>query len=260
MPEVDNDGVRIHYEVEGSGPSVVLVTGAGGDLRMWRDAGYIEGLAEFRTILVDRRGRGKSDYPREVEQHRIPKFVEDVARVLDQLQVDVAGFWGYSNGIYLGLAFGAAHPERLQALVGTGSLSNLNLDELPPLDPEKWIAEDVAAGGVRVDLEHYLKEENDRFPDAIDRNVREGDPLMHALDRLGWRSWHGPKSVYPGFRPPVLMITAEKEDRDGETDRVVQILPNARAVRVPGVGHLGSFYRSDLALERAVPFLREHVR
>ncbi|HZY69456.1 MAG TPA: alpha/beta fold hydrolase [Thermoplasmata archaeon] len=260
MPEVVNDGVRIHYETEGVGPAVVLVTGAGGDVRMWRDAGYVAGLVGFRSILIERRGRGRSDRPRDVEQHRIPRFVGDVACVLDDLGVEAAGFWGYSSGVFVGIAFGAAHPDRLKVLVGTGSLSNLDFDRLPPLDPEQWIAEDIAAGGVRVELDRYLKEDHDRFPEVIDRNVREGDPLMHALDRLAWRSWHGPKSVYSALRSPLLMITGANEDREGETERTVPALRDARVVRLPGQSHLGTFYRSDLALPHVLPFLRQHLR
>ena len=45
MPTIDSAGVRIHYEVEGDGPPLVLHTGGGGDLEMWRLAGYTEGLA-----------------------------------------------------------------------------------------------------------------------------------------------------------------------------------------------------------------------
>ncbi len=61
------------------------------------------------------------------------------------------------------------------------------------------------------------------------------------------------------FAPPVLMITGEREKDEGTTDHALAALPNGRGVRIPGVGHLATFYRSDLALPHAKPFLEEHL-
>lgn len=260
MPFVDNGGVRIHYEVEGFGPSIVLHTGAGGDLRIWRDAGYVAGLSGFRVILVDQRGRGKSDRPKEVEKHRLELFIEDVRAVLDATETSSAAFWGYSNGVLVGIGLGAAHPDRVWALVGIGGMRYRDLTEIPRVNPEEEIAKDVAQGGVRAEVDARMKAENDRVPEPIDRNVREGDPLMHALDGVAWLDWRGPKSVFPQLRAPFLMLTGEREDPSHVTEETMSHVPNGRCVRVPGAGHLSAFHRSDLTLPIALPFLREHAQ
>lgn len=82
MPFVTNDGVRIHYEVEGDGPTLLFHTGAGGDSDIWRHACYLERLPGFRRVLVDQRGRGRGDRPGSVEQYRMERFVEDATLVL----------------------------------------------------------------------------------------------------------------------------------------------------------------------------------
>ncbi len=255
-----SDGVRIHYDDEGRGPAIVFHTGAGGDSRIWQAAGYTTGLQGFRHILIDQRGRGRSDRPTTVESHQMECFVSDVRVVLDDAAVESCAFWGYSSGILTGIAFGTAYPDRLRGLVGTGALPFCNLAELPPLDPEAWIREDVAQGGVGHEVDSLMISEHDRFPEAIDRNVREGDPVMHALDRLGRRRWRGPLDLYRRFRPPVLILTGEKEDQEEETKRSAALLPNVKLVRLAGVGHLGAFYRSDLTLPHALPFLEERLR
>ncbi len=260
MPTIRSGETTIHYEVQGEGPALVFHTGAGGDCRMWEQAGYVAGLPGFRKILMDQRGRGQSGRPNGVEEHRMECFVADVAAVLDDARVDRAGFWGYSNGIYVGLAFGAAYPDRVKALVGTGSMPFYDICDLPPIeDPDAFIRESVEKGGVAQDVNGYMERDHERFPEAIDRNVREGDARMYALDRIGRRSWRGPKSLYGSFIAPVLLITGEKEDEERETERAVAAMPRARLVRLPGVSHLASFYRSDLALPHALPFLREHL-
>lgn len=259
MTFVEREGIRIHYESVGEGPTVVLQTGAGGDSEMWRLAGYVEGLPGFRKILLDQRGRGRSDRPPELAAHRMEEFVADVEAVLDDAGVESAAIWGYSAGVRVGIAFGAAHPTRLRALLGTGGLRYRDMTELPRVDVATEIAKDVARGGVSAELDEHREREHDEFPEAIDRNVRAGDPLMHALDSVAWLDWRGPKSALAGLRAPWLMISGEREDPDRFTEQSVAAVPGARVVRIPGVGHLGAFYRSGPALAEALPFLRTHL-
>jgi pimeloyl-ACP methyl ester carboxylesterase len=252
--------VPIHYEVEGSGPALVLLTGAGGDLRIWRYAGYPAGLGGFRLLLIDQRGRGRSGCPDRVEDHSMERYAADVAAVLDDVGEESAGFWGYSNGFLVGLAFGVAFPGRLRALVGTGGHSAEDLSDLPPIrDRDAFIAAEIAAGGVGASVDRYMKIEGDRFPPEIDQNVRAADARMGALRKIAWRSWRGPRSVLASVRAPMLIIQGEKEDPDGASRAVVDAVPGARLVTLPGQGHLSAFYRSDLALPHAVPFLRQHL-
>ena len=261
MPTLRSDGVSIHYELRGNGPAILFHTGAGGDSRMWEQAGYVDGLPGFTKILMDQRGRGRSGRPESVEAHRMEHFAADVAAVLDDAGIESAGFWGYSNGVLVGLAFGTAQPKRLRALVGTGTLGIQDVSDLSLIeDPAAFVAEQVAKGGVAQDVDEYQRIDGEHFPEAIDRNVREGDPRMYALDRIARRYWHGPKSLYAEFASPVLMITGEREVDDGATEKALALLPNGRGVRIPGKGHLATFYQSELALPHALPFLREHVR
>jgi pimeloyl-ACP methyl ester carboxylesterase len=220
----------------------------------------VAALADYRLILIDQRGRGGSSRPSRVEDHTMGCYVSDVTAVLDDVGVDKAGFWGYSNGTLVGLAFGATHPKRLQALLGTGGVSYGDLTDLPRVvDRKAFVEEEVAVGGVRASVDRFMRAEDDRFPDAIDRNVRETDPLMGALRKIAWREWAGPKSLLPAFASPVLFMVGSKEDAEHETEQAAGALPAGRVVRLPGVGHLGAFYRSEVALPVALPFLRDHV-
>jgi pimeloyl-ACP methyl ester carboxylesterase len=257
MPIAHNGTVALYYEVEGEGPAVLLHTGSGGDLRIWREAGYPSGLAGFKVVLMDQRGRGRSGRPDELAAHRMETCAEDVATVLDAAGVESAAFWGYSSGILVGVAFGAAYRGRLKALVGTGSLRAVNRDEMPfPADREAEVARITRLGGVVPDMEEFMRLENDRFPPAIEQNVREGDPRMLARTLVAWRSWHGPRAAFASFPAPALMITGEKEDPDHVTEQSVTEFPDGRIARLSGVGHLGAFYRSELALPTALPFLQ----
>jgi pimeloyl-ACP methyl ester carboxylesterase len=255
---VTNEGIQIHYETEGTGPALILRTGAGGDFRIWRDAGYVAGLKGCRKILIDQRGRGMSDRPSTVESHRYEHHISDIAAVLDDAGVESAAFLGYSAGAVMGIAFGIAHPTRLKALVGIGSLPFQNNSDQPkPGDVQAEIQRIVAAGGVRADVEMYMRQDNDRFPDPLHRNVLGGDPFMKALDTVAALDWHGPLDAYSNLRAPVLMLTGEREDNERTTEKAIERMPNGRVVHLRGIGHLSAFYRSDLTLPHILAFLRE---
>jgi pimeloyl-ACP methyl ester carboxylesterase len=255
---VNNDGVKIHYESEGSGPAIIMHTGAGGDCRIWKDAGYVEGLPEFRKILMDQRGRGLSDRPTSLESHSYERRVSDICKVLDDAGVESAAFMGYSAGAVMGVAFGSAHPTRLRALVGIGTLPFANNSELPkPPDWSEWISQVVAVGGVRKEYEEFMKKENDRFPDPIHQNVIGGDPLMRALDGVGGYELNGPLNMYPNLRAPALIVAGELEDPERQTEKSIAMIPGGMLVRLRGIGHLSSFYRSDLTLPHIRPFLKD---
>ena len=260
---VNCDGVKIHYESEGTGPVVVMRTGAGGDGQIWKSAGYVAGLRGYRKILLDQRGQGSSDRPSTIESHSLELHVSDIAGVLDDVGAESAAFMGYSAGATIGIAFGTHHPERLKALVGIGSLSLFNFaDRQRPNDLEAEVQRITAAGGVKAEYETFMKQDSDRFPDPIHQNVLGGDPLMRALDAVASYStkWRGPFDAYPRLRAPVLMLSGEKEDPERETEKAVSKMPNGRVVRLAGIGHLSAFYRSDLTLPHIISFFQENLR
>ena len=44
MPYADNQGVRIHYQVEGDGPPLVLQHGFLQSIEDWHECGYVDAL------------------------------------------------------------------------------------------------------------------------------------------------------------------------------------------------------------------------
>lgn len=69
MPRVDNEGVSIHYRVEGDGPPVVLGHGITDSSDFWYECGYVEALKpKYRLVLIDFRGHGKSDKPHDLHR------------------------------------------------------------------------------------------------------------------------------------------------------------------------------------------------
>src|SRR5437660_822133 len=100
MPYATNDGVRIHFEREGSGPPLVLHSGFTQQLADWQAyGGYVDALkGDYDLIRIDPRGHGASDKPHDAANHTYEQRAADVLAVLDALGVAEAIFWGYSMG------------------------------------------------------------------------------------------------------------------------------------------------------------------
>src|SRR3954469_19766171 len=116
MPKLDRDGVKIHYEVHGEGPVILLTHGYSATAQMWQ--GQIEALSKDHKLVVgDMRGHGLSDGPDDPALYSEAATVADMAALLDAVGADKAIVGGLSLGGYMSLAFYRAHPDRVRALL-----------------------------------------------------------------------------------------------------------------------------------------------
>ena len=89
MPYANNDGVCIHYQVEGEGPPLVLQHGFTRSLQSRCTSGYVVALQpDYQLILIDTRGYGQSDKPYDSNTGAMQNRGEDILAGLDALQVD----------------------------------------------------------------------------------------------------------------------------------------------------------------------------
>jgi len=118
MPYVDSHGTRIHYEVEGQGPPLVMVHGWSWSIGDFYEYGWVKGLQDDnQLILIDPRGHGYSDKPHEVAAYDGQLMIQDVLAVMDALYIERAAYLGASMGGMIGFGLAAHAPERLYALL-----------------------------------------------------------------------------------------------------------------------------------------------
>lgn len=112
------DGAELVYDVAGSGPLLVLVSGLGGLGSFWRPV--VERLAPYRRVLTyDHRGTGAStwsDPPYSVDQ-----MTDDLLQLLDHVAPGPVDVVGHSTGGAIGQTLAAALPQRIRKLVLSGT-------------------------------------------------------------------------------------------------------------------------------------------
>jgi len=113
-----DDGVRLYYEVTGTGPPMVFVHEFAGDHRSWEP--QVRGLARwFTCIAFAARGYPPSDVPPSIDAYGQYRAVEDIVAVLDAEGIDRAFVVGNSMGGFAALHFALCHPDRtLGSVVG----------------------------------------------------------------------------------------------------------------------------------------------
>jgi pimeloyl-ACP methyl ester carboxylesterase len=71
---------------------------------------------EFRVIVFDNRGTGRSDFPADAE-YTIPVLADDAAALLDALGVESAHVYGISMGGMIAQEMALRHPEKVTSLI-----------------------------------------------------------------------------------------------------------------------------------------------
>ena len=119
MPFAILNGVRIHYEVAGSGHPIVLLHGHCLDSRMWQ--GQVAAIASSYTVVTcDLRGHGLSDAP--ATGYSVANYVEELYQLVLHLGLTKPSLAGHSMGGGIALEYALRHPERIStlALVNSG--------------------------------------------------------------------------------------------------------------------------------------------
>ena len=113
-----DDGTRLFYKVEGSGPQVLVVVHGGPGNSLESVRGDFERLANGRTVIYyDQRGNGRSDLIDEEQKLSISHQIADLDAVRRHFRLEKMTLLGNSWGGFLISAYAAAHPDRVERLI-----------------------------------------------------------------------------------------------------------------------------------------------
>jgi pimeloyl-ACP methyl ester carboxylesterase len=124
VPCVDNDGVAIHYRIEGRGSPLILQHGFTDTSETLYELGYVDALkTKHQIILPDTRGHGLSDKPHDANAYTPAIFASDIVAVLNDAGVQKTAYWGYSQGGWIAFALARHARERITSFVIDGAAS-----------------------------------------------------------------------------------------------------------------------------------------
>jgi pimeloyl-ACP methyl ester carboxylesterase/predicted glycosyltransferase len=255
---LDRDGVRVFYEVYGTGGATILLLPSWEitHSRAWK--GQIPYFARHaRVVTFDRRGNGRSDRPREVRAYDRRATADDARAVLDHVGADqavVVSWCGAGEDVLLA----AEHPERVSGLVLIAPDLLLTADPAEEAGPFPFDEEPETLAGWATWNRHYWLRD---WPGFLDFFVAEMFTEPHSTkqieDGIGWGLETTPEVILRGMdaawlndpqtalrlcaqvRCPTLVLQGSADAIVGPARgaAVAAAIPGARLVTLEGSGH-----------------------
>lgn len=230
MAFLNRDGVRIFYDVQGSGPAVLLSHGYSATSQMW--ARQVEALRDrYRVITWDMRGHGESDSPGDQALYSEEATCGDMAGILRELGIGKAVIGGLSLGGYMSLAFNVRYPEMVSALM----LFDTGPGYKNPVGREGW---NKTAEARAIAFETKGLEALGRGAEVRIAQHRSAAGLAKAA--RGMLAQFDSRIIESLERiavPTLVLVGANDEPFLGATDYMATKIPGARRVVIPDAGH-----------------------
>jgi pimeloyl-ACP methyl ester carboxylesterase len=245
------NGITLHFEIRGEGPSLLLLHGGTGCHADWIYAGREFLERDYRLIIPDARGHGRSAVP---DWNELPKTLThrqcalDMLALLDYLKIEPCKAIGVSMGGNILLHMATIRPERIEAMV---------IVSATPYFPEQ--ARKVMGAVLAPDNQPASEWERMR------RSHHHGDDQIRAL----WEWGRSLKDSYDdmNFTPADLAkIRARTLIMQGDRDflypvemsvEMYRAIPKSSLWIVPGGSHGPIFMdRAEQFAKTALAFLR----
>jgi pimeloyl-ACP methyl ester carboxylesterase len=260
---VDAAGVPIavtEYAAQAGRPPVVLLHGIGSRGQSWWPV--IDALAaRFHLFTVDLRGHGASGKPE--RGYLLEDYAADLDATLDALALEQPRVVGASLGALIALIWASARPSRAAALVLEDPSLRTQPEILGAFDGWQALAAlppEAAAAWYREQNPGWSDEECRRRAETITatapgvfaelRAAAEAALATGTTDRM---------EILAGIGSPALLLHGNPAlggmVHPEDAERFVRLMPRARKVYVPGVGHHVHREATEDFLAAVVPFL-----
>jgi pimeloyl-ACP methyl ester carboxylesterase/predicted glycosyltransferase len=202
---VERDGVRIGYEVFGTGGTTVLLlpTWSIVHSRHWKAQTAFLGR-HYRVITYDGPGNGRSDRPTEITAYASEQIVDDAVRVLDATGTDAAFVVGLSLGGGFLLELAARYPDRVRGAVFVAPTIGL---ADPPADRPSYPFDDeldTDEGWAKYNAPYWRRD----WPGFVEFFMSQLLPEPHSTkaleDCIGWGLETTPEAIIRTQRAPYL--------------------------------------------------------
>jgi pimeloyl-ACP methyl ester carboxylesterase len=261
---LDVDGTKVHAMVMGQGPDLVLIHGAGGNLRDFT-FDFAERLTDrYRVILFDRPGLGWTDLPHDApsgawaSQGTSPQAQAALLQAAaDQLDVHDPIVLGHSFGGSVALAWALARPDDTAAVVMVAGVAQPWPGDLGPFYTvlgAPWGGALVVPMITAFTPRPYVKDRIDSIfapqtaPEGYADYIGAGLSMRRTTLRANVRQVNTLRPHMVAMQPKLPTLTMPMEIVHGDADDTVplavhsiplsQQVPGANLTVLPGVGHM----------------------
>jgi pimeloyl-ACP methyl ester carboxylesterase len=271
------NGVNLWYRVTGEGEPVVQIHGAGfGHFNLDPVTPAIA-EAGFKVVDWDMRGYGQSDRP--VQHYDMEVWADDLAGLMDALEIDEAHVHGTSMGGMIAIVFAGKYPERTTSVVincaaaklgVTGRLIFKNWIDIARTDPagpgSRLLAELLTWEAVN---KRFLEEQDAvALSDHVQQILRDSNitevftaacQAMCDMDLTPWLPKITSPALVLGGDEDIMTPWDQGPNGCGQ-EGIYEGILNAEKHLIRGAGHSTIFDATDEHARTVIDFFRRHGR
>lgn len=225
-----DDGTIINYEIYSTASSretLLLLPGLLGSIAsQWRT--FIKPLsADFRLVLMDLRGHGRSE--NKASNLQPERMTQDIVGLLDALNIDLVHVAGYSLGGYLGLMLTLSQPRRVATLLMHATKFYWSRESAQKMYEQ--LNPDTMATNVPAYADQLVQEHGGRRWREL---VRQSADLVGILTEKGIT-----ENMAAQAQCPTIVSLGDRDELVplAEAQRLSRVLPRGGLLVLPGVRH-----------------------
>ncbi|MBD3405462.1 MAG: alpha/beta fold hydrolase [Candidatus Lokiarchaeota archaeon] len=261
MPFAQTGNIQTYYEVNGQGPPLVFIHGAGASHDMWSP--QVDYFSDrFTVITYDIRGHQQTEGSD--EKYTCELYADDLYALIQQLETPNPVLCGLSLGGMIAQEYAIKYPEQLRGLIlaDTAVSSALTLSDkitkaLYPARLVKWTVN-------RMSKERYAEwsfkfyEMNEEVREYLIQQqlLIEKEELVKLIDAI----YSFTLLPLETIEVPTLILLGENEKKAVFThaERMLELLPYARKVVIPDAGHVSNLENVEFFNREVEQFLQVH--
>jgi pimeloyl-ACP methyl ester carboxylesterase len=230
MPTFSHGPVEIAYLDEGQGDPIILIHGFASSKDVnWVQTGWFTALkgAGRRVIALDNRGHGQSAKLYNPDDYHTTRMASDAKALMAHLGITRADVMGYSMGARITAFLALQSPELTRSIV----LGGLGIHLVEGVGLPESIADAMEAPSLAgvTDPQGYT------FRAFADKTKSDRRALAACI--RGSRQELSREQV-GSIRTPTLVAIGTRDLVAGSPDRLVALMPNARALPIPDRDHM----------------------
>jgi len=242
------NGIRIHYEIEGQGPWLVMSHSLACNSSMW-DAQAAALRGRFKVLRFDTRGHGGTDAPEGA--YTLEQLADDLEALLGSLGIARCSYMGLSMGGMIGMTHALKYPGRLERLALCNTTSRVGPEAAPVW---KGRIDTVTASGMEAVVEPtlarwftapFLARRSD-VASCVGAMIRATPAAgyvgcCHAIPKIDLTDKLGAVKV------PTLVVAGDQDvGTPLEMARAIQLaIPGAQLAVIPSASHLSNLEQPE---------------
>lgn len=252
--------INLAYTDLGAGPPIVLIHGYPFNRSLWTEQAELL-RSKHRVVAPDLRGFGESDSSE--GPATMSRMADDVASLMDALEIERAVIGGLSMGGYVALAFARMFPARVSAMVLADTRAQADTEEgkqTRSQQAEKALSEGMAGIADAMLPKLLTPETVSKRPELVKR-VRDmmlkTKPEGAAAALLGMAERDDQTEFISSIQVPALIIVGREDAITpvADSEKMQSRIAGSRLVVIENAGHVSNLEQTEQFNDALLGFL-----